>query len=66
MCVCQVTQRFFDSVSVQLERWYHRKLLEVEEQTKLRAQQDQEELLQRISSLEAELHRLRVSRDKTC
>ncbi|XP_068574246.1 ankyrin repeat domain-containing protein 6 [Cebidichthys violaceus] len=56
----EVTQRFFDSVSTQLERWYERKIVEVEQQTKLRAQQDQKELLQQISSLEEALQRLKT------
>ncbi len=58
---CQVTQRFFETVSTQLERWYERKILEVEQQTELRAQQDRKELLQRISVLEEELQRLKTN-----
>ncbi|KAK9533220.1 hypothetical protein VZT92_008356 [Zoarces viviparus] len=57
----EVTQRFFDSVSSQLERWYERKIAEVEQQTKLRAQQDQKELLHQISTLEEELQRLKTN-----
>ncbi|XP_075963094.1 ankyrin repeat domain-containing protein 6 [Anarhichas minor] len=57
----EVTQRFFESVSTQLERWYERKIAEVEQQTKLRAQQDQKELLQQISMLEEELQRLKTN-----
>ncbi|XP_044231264.1 ankyrin repeat domain-containing protein 6 [Thunnus albacares] len=57
----EVTQRFFETVSVQLERWYDRKVLEVEQQTELRAQQDRKELLQRISTLEEELQRLKTN-----
>ncbi|XP_031731735.1 ankyrin repeat domain-containing protein 6 [Anarrhichthys ocellatus] len=57
----EVTQRFFDSVSTQLERWYERTIAEVEQQTKLRAQQDQKELLQQISTLEEELQRLKTN-----
>uniref|UniRef100_A0A672J828 Ankyrin repeat domain 6a n=1 Tax=Salarias fasciatus TaxID=181472 RepID=A0A672J828_SALFA len=58
---CQVTQCFFETVSTQLERWCQRKILEVEQQAELRAQQDREELLQRIGSLEEELQRLKTS-----
>lgn len=56
----QVTQRFFETVSTQLERWYERKIVEVEQQTEFRAQQDRKELLQRISMLEEELRRLKT------
>lgn len=58
---CQVTQRFFETVSTQLERWYERKMVEVEQQTELRAQQDRKELLQRIGMLEEELQRLKTN-----
>nr|XP_033497836.1 ankyrin repeat domain-containing protein 6 isoform X2 [Epinephelus lanceolatus] len=57
----EVTQRFFETVSTQLERWYERKLVEVEQQTELRAQQDRRELLQQISMLEEELERLKTN-----
>ncbi|XP_073321862.1 ankyrin repeat domain-containing protein 6 [Pagrus major] len=57
----EVTQRFFETVSTQLERWYERKIVEVEQQTELRAQQDRKELLQRISMLEEELQRLKTN-----
>ncbi|XP_029973355.1 ankyrin repeat domain-containing protein 6 [Salarias fasciatus] len=57
----EVTQCFFETVSTQLERWCQRKILEVEQQAELRAQQDREELLQRIGSLEEELQRLKTS-----
>ncbi|XP_061897275.1 ankyrin repeat domain-containing protein 6 isoform X2 [Entelurus aequoreus] len=56
----EVTQRFFETVSVQLERWYERKVLEVEEQTKLRVQQDKQELLDQINTLEEELRRMKM------
>lgn len=55
---CQVTQRFFETVSAQLERWYERKVVEVEQQAELRVQQDRTELLERISMLEEELQKL--------
>ncbi|KAE8289492.1 Ankyrin repeat domain-containing protein 6 Diversin [Larimichthys crocea] len=57
----EVTQRFFETVSTQLERWYERKITEVEQQTELRAQQDRKELLQRISMLEEELQKLKTN-----
>lgn len=57
----QVTQRFFETVSTQLERWYERKVVEVEQETELRAQWDRKELLQRISVLEEELQKLRTN-----
>lgn len=56
-----MTQRFFETVSTQLERWYERKIVEVEQQTELRAQQDRKELLQRISVLEEELQGLKTN-----
>ncbi|XP_051801123.1 ankyrin repeat domain-containing protein 6 [Acanthochromis polyacanthus] len=57
----EVTQRFFETVSAQLERWCERKILEVEQQTELRAQQDRKKLLERISMLEEELQRLKTN-----
>ncbi|XP_069544441.1 ankyrin repeat domain-containing protein 6 [Brachyistius frenatus] len=57
----EVTQRFFETVSTQMERWCERKILEVEQQAEFRAQNDRKELLQRISTLEAELQTLRTS-----
>ncbi|KAM9341248.1 ankyrin repeat domain-containing protein 6 [Symphorus nematophorus] len=60
----EVTQRFFETVSTQLERWYERKLEEVEQQTALRTQQDRKELLQRISLLEEELQRLKTNENE--
>ncbi|XP_070698448.1 ankyrin repeat domain-containing protein 6 [Pempheris klunzingeri] len=56
-----VTQRFFETVSTQLERWYERKLVEVEQQTELKTQQNRRELLQRISILEEELQQLKTN-----
>ncbi|XP_034715060.1 ankyrin repeat domain-containing protein 6 [Etheostoma cragini] len=57
----EVTQRFFETVSTQLERWYERKIAELERQTALRTQRDRDELLQQIGTLEAELQRLRTN-----
>ncbi|KAM3594312.1 uncharacterized protein V6R79_005639 [Siganus canaliculatus] len=59
----EVTQRFFETVSTQLERWYERKVVEVEQQTLLRSQQHRKELLERISVLEEELQRLKPNDD---
>ncbi|XP_076026676.1 ankyrin repeat domain-containing protein 6 [Genypterus blacodes] len=55
----EVTQRFFETVSTQLERWYERKIVQVEQQAELRAEQDRKWLQQRISTLEEELQRLK-------
>ncbi|KAG7282435.1 hypothetical protein CRUP_018152 [Coryphaenoides rupestris] len=60
----EVTQHFFEAVCTQLERWYQRKVQEATRQAELRAQQDTEQLLQRITALEEELQRLTPS-DKT-
>ncbi|KAM4625930.1 ankyrin repeat domain-containing protein 6 [Polymixia lowei] len=57
----EVTQRFFETVSTQLERWYERKILEAKQQTELRVQQDREQLLHRITGLEEELQRLKTN-----
>ncbi|XP_032355708.1 ankyrin repeat domain-containing protein 6 isoform X3 [Etheostoma spectabile] len=57
----EVTQRFFETVSTQLERWYERKIAELERQTALRTRRDRDELLQQIGTLEEELQRLRTN-----
>ncbi|KAF6732754.1 Ankyrin repeat domain-containing protein 6 [Oryzias melastigma] len=57
----EVTQRFFETVSAQLELWCHRKILEAEQQAELRAQVDKKELLRQISTLEAELQKLKTN-----
>ncbi|KAK5856942.1 hypothetical protein PBY51_010220 [Eleginops maclovinus] len=64
----EVTQGFFETVSVQLERWYERKVAQVEQQTELTARQDKKELLQRINALEEELERLKTNEnaDSSC
>ncbi|KAF7646285.1 hypothetical protein LDENG_00190260 [Lucifuga dentata] len=59
--VVEVTQRFFETVSDQLERWYERKIVQAEQQAELRAQHDKTELLQRISTLEEELQQLKTN-----
>ncbi|XP_051941714.1 ankyrin repeat domain-containing protein 6 isoform X2 [Hippocampus zosterae] len=56
----EVTQHFFETVSIQLERWYERKVLEVEEQTKVKMEQERQELLQHINVLEEELQKLKT------
>ncbi|XP_037833881.1 ankyrin repeat domain-containing protein 6 [Kryptolebias marmoratus] len=61
----EATQRFFDVVTSQLERWCCRRILEVQQQSALRAQADRKELLQRITELEEELHRLRTREDES-
>ncbi|XP_068195458.1 ankyrin repeat domain-containing protein 6-like isoform X1 [Antennarius striatus] len=58
----EVTQLFFETVSAQLELWYERKIVEVEQQTELRAQQDRKELLLQISMLEEELQGLKTNK----
>uniref|UniRef100_A0AAY4ATL1 Ankyrin repeat domain 6b n=1 Tax=Denticeps clupeoides TaxID=299321 RepID=A0AAY4ATL1_9TELE len=60
----EVTQRFFETVSTQLERWYERKIQEAEKQAEQRVLQDRASLLQRISSLEEELQQLKMDRNK--
>ncbi|KAG7509854.1 ankyrin repeat domain-containing protein 6-like isoform X2 [Solea senegalensis] len=57
----EVTHHFFDTVSTHLEHWYERKLVDMEQQMEVKAQQDRKQLLQRISTLEEELQRLRTS-----
>ncbi|KAK9959540.1 hypothetical protein ABG768_009660 [Culter alburnus] len=57
----EVTQRFFDTVSTQLERWYERKIQEAQTVSEQKALQDREDLLEKISTLEEELQRLRTN-----
>ncbi|KAL7872819.1 hypothetical protein AOLI_G00118900 [Acnodon oligacanthus] len=57
----EVTQRFFETVSTQLERWYERKIQEAQRAVEHRAQRDRAGLLERINTLEEELRRLRAS-----
>eukprot|EP00063_Salmo_salar_P075786 XP_014050621.1 PREDICTED: ankyrin repeat domain-containing protein 6-like isoform X1 [Salmo salar] len=61
----EVTQRFFETVSTQLECWYERKIQDAKRQAELKAQQDRTELLQRIRSLEEELEQLRMTNGST-
>ncbi|KAK5600379.1 hypothetical protein CRENBAI_025263 [Crenichthys baileyi] len=60
----EVTQRFFDAVSAQMEHWCSRKILEVEWQSEVRARADRKEMLQRIRELEEEVHRLQTNEGK--
>ncbi|KAL2098521.1 hypothetical protein ACEWY4_005001 [Coilia grayii] len=57
----EVTQRFFETVSTQLERWYERKIQEAQRTAEQRAHLDRSTLMQRISTLEEELHNLRAN-----
>lgn len=56
-----MTQRFFDAVSAQLERWYERKVAEVEREAEVRARRDREQLQQQVEELEEELRQLKMS-----
>ncbi|XP_073683342.1 ankyrin repeat domain-containing protein 6 [Garra rufa] len=57
----EVTQRFFETVSTQLERWYERKIQEAQKVAEQKALQDRASLLERINTLEEELERLRTN-----
>ncbi|XP_026120330.1 ankyrin repeat domain-containing protein 6 [Carassius auratus] len=57
----EVTQRFFETVSTQLERWYERKIQEAQKVAEEKALQDRASLLERISILEEELQKLRTN-----
>ncbi|XP_062378157.1 ankyrin repeat domain-containing protein 6 [Sardina pilchardus] len=57
----EVTQRFFETVSTQLERWYERKISEAQRLAEQRATLDRSSLMERISSLEEELQGLRAN-----
>ncbi|KAG5285209.1 hypothetical protein AALO_G00000770 [Alosa alosa] len=56
----EVTQRFFETVSTQLERWYERKIQEAQRLAEQRATVDRNALMERINSLEEELQGLRA------
>lgn len=66
MHALEVTQRFFEAVSTQLERWYERKVDEARLQTTERTQAERAALVDRISHLEEELRALRMSKDHHC
>lgn len=57
----EVTQRFFETVSTQLERWYERKIQEAQKMSEQKAMQDRASLLEKINTLEEELQRLRTN-----
>uniref|UniRef100_A0A8C2IL46 Ankyrin repeat domain 6a n=1 Tax=Cyprinus carpio TaxID=7962 RepID=A0A8C2IL46_CYPCA len=57
----EVTQRFFETVSTQLERWYERKLQEEQKVAEQKAMQDRASLLEKIYTLEEELTKLRTN-----
>lgn len=62
----EVTQRFFETVSTQLERWYERKIQEAQRAVEQKALQDRVSLLQKINTLEEELQRLRTNTETKC
>lgn len=53
-------QSFFKVVSAQMDCWCEKKAQEARQQVEVRAQQDQVNLLQRISTLEEEIQLLRA------
>uniref|UniRef100_A0A671SQE9 Ankyrin repeat domain-containing protein 6-like n=1 Tax=Sinocyclocheilus anshuiensis TaxID=1608454 RepID=A0A671SQE9_9TELE len=57
----EVTQRFFETVSTQLERWYERKIQEAQKVAEQKAMQDRASLLEKINTLEEELQKLRTN-----
>uniref|UniRef100_A0A673NHC1 Ankyrin repeat domain 6a n=1 Tax=Sinocyclocheilus rhinocerous TaxID=307959 RepID=A0A673NHC1_9TELE len=57
----EVTERFFETVSTQLERWYERKIQEAQKVAEQKALQDRASLLERINTLEEELQKLRTN-----
>ncbi|XP_067239684.1 ankyrin repeat domain-containing protein 6b isoform X6 [Chanodichthys erythropterus] len=64
MHALEVTQYFFDAVTLQMERWYERKIEEARRQANQRAQADRTALLDRISYLENELRLLRTNKQE--
>ncbi|XP_067272880.1 ankyrin repeat domain-containing protein 6b [Pseudorasbora parva] len=64
MHALEVTQYFFEAVTLQMERWYERKIEEARWQASLRAQADRAALLDRISYLEDELRLLRSNKQE--
>ncbi|XP_042633272.1 ankyrin repeat domain-containing protein 6b [Cyprinus carpio] len=64
MHALEVTQYFFEAVTVQMERWYERKIEEARWQANQRAQADRAALLDRISYLEDELRLLRTNKQE--
>uniref|UniRef100_A0A673BM52 Ankyrin repeat domain 6b n=1 Tax=Sphaeramia orbicularis TaxID=375764 RepID=A0A673BM52_9TELE len=66
MHALEVTQYFFEAVSMQMERWYERKVQEAQWQADQRAQADRAALIDRITYLEEELRMLRTKRHDDC
>ncbi len=64
MHALEVTQYFFEAVTLQMERWYERKIEEARWQANQRAQADRTALLDRLSYLEEELRLLRTNRQE--
>ncbi|RXN18598.1 ankyrin repeat domain-containing 6 [Labeo rohita] len=64
MHALEVTQYFFEAVTLQMERWYERKIEEARWQANQRAQADRAALLDRISYLEDELRLLRTNKQE--
>uniref|UniRef100_A0A671KW93 Uncharacterized protein n=1 Tax=Sinocyclocheilus anshuiensis TaxID=1608454 RepID=A0A671KW93_9TELE len=64
MHALEVTQYFFEAVTLQMERWYERKIEEARWQANQRAQADRATLLDRISYLEDELQLLRTNKQE--
>ncbi len=64
MHALEVTQYFFEAVTLQMERWYERKIEEARWQADQRAQADRTALLDRLSYLEEELRLLRTNRQE--
>ncbi|XP_026197087.1 ankyrin repeat domain-containing protein 6b isoform X2 [Anabas testudineus] len=62
----EVTQYFFEAVSMQMERWYERKVQEARWQADQKAQADRATLIERIAYLEDELRMLRTDREDDC
>lgn len=62
----EVTQYFFEAVSMQMERWYERKVQEARWQADQKAQADRATLIERIAYLEDELRMLRTDRADDC
>ncbi|TRY59173.1 hypothetical protein DNTS_032420, partial [Danionella cerebrum] len=58
----EVTQHFFEAVTLQMERWYERKIEEARWQANQQAQADRALLLERITLLEEELRLLRTNK----
>ncbi|XP_077075767.1 ankyrin repeat domain-containing protein 6b [Siphateles boraxobius] len=64
MHALEVTQYFFEAVTLQMERWYERKIEEARWRANQRAEADRAALLDRISYLEDELRLLRTSKQE--